>query len=243
MMAEQISLAPETLETLTTVSTATVSMQLLKRGIRNASMVGPRPLDPGGPRIAGPAYTLRFLPLREDLATLDSYAKPGSIRQAIEEMPPGQVVVIDARGEQGAGTLGDILVARLRALGVIAVVSDGPMRDVAEIRPLGVPLFCTGAVAPPSIARLTFAGWQDTVGCGGVAVVPGDVIVADEDGALVVPRALADEVARDSVEQERFERYAQMKVKNGAPVQGLYPPSEATLVAYQAWVEAGEPED
>ncbi|MDH3474687.1 MAG: ribonuclease activity regulator RraA [Rhodospirillales bacterium] len=242
MTAEQVPLGPETLEILATVSAATVSMQLLKRGIRNASMIGPRPLDPAGPRVVGPAYTLRFLPAREDLATLESYARPGSIRQAIEEMPAGQVVVIDARGEQGAATLGDILAARLKARGALAVVSDGPMRDVAEIRPLGLPVFCTGAVAPPSIARLAFTGWQETIGCGGAAVIPGDVIVADEDGAVVVPRALADEVARDAVEQERFERFVQIKVKAGAPVQGLYPPSEETLAAYQAWLKAGEPE-
>ncbi len=234
--------APETLETLATVSAATVSMQLLKRGIRNASMTGPRPLDPAGPRVAGPAFTLRFLPMREDLATLDSYAKPGSIRQAIEEIPPGCFVVIDARGEQGAGTLGDILVARLKARGAVAVASDGPMRDVAEIRALDLPIFCTGAVAPPSIARLTFTGWQEPVGCGGVAVIPGDLVVGDEDGVVVVPRALAEEVARDAVEQERFERFVQIKVKQGAPVQGLYPPNEETLAAYQAWLEAGEPE-
>jgi len=243
MPIEQITLAPGTLEALTAVSGATVSMQLLKRGIRNASMIGPRPLDPSQTRVAGPAYTMRFLPLREDLATLESYARPGSMRQAIEEMPPGQVVVIDARGEPGAGTLGDILAARLKALGALAVVSDGPMRDVAEIRPIGLPIFCTGAVAPPSIARLTFAGWQESVGCGGVAVIPGDVIVADEDGAVVVPRALAEEVARDAVEQERFEHYVQVRVKAGASVQGLYPPNEETLAAYQAWLEAGAPDD
>ena len=242
MTTETVEITQDTLDTLAAVSAATVSMQLLKRGIRNASMIGPRPLDPAGPRIAGPAYTLRFLPAREDLATLESYARPGSIRHAIEEMPPGQVVVIDARGEQGAATLGDILAARLKVRGALAVVSDGPMRDVAEIRPLGLPVFCTGAVAPPSIARLAFTGWQEPVGCGGVAVIPGDIIVADEDGAVVVPRALAAEVARDALEQERFERFVQMKVKAGAPVEGLYPPSEETLAAYQAWLEAGEPE-
>ncbi len=242
MPAEQSPLAPGTLEALAAVSGATVSMQLLKRGIRNASMIGPRPLEASQPRVVGPAYTMRFLPLREDLATLESYARPGSMRQAIEEMPPGQVVVIDARGEQGAATLGDILAARLKARGALAVVSDGPIRDVAEIRPIGLPIFCTGAVAPPSIARLTFTGWQEPVGCGGVAVIPGDVIVADEDGAVVVPRALADEVARDALEQERFERYVQIKVKAGASVQGLYPPDEEALAAYQAWLEAGEPD-
>lgn len=242
MDADQNAVDLEVIEVLASVSAATISMQLLKRGIRNAAMIGPRPLDPSGPRVAGPAFTMRFLPLREDLATLDSYAKPDSMREAIEAVPAGAFVAIDARGEQGAGTLGDILAARLQARGAVAVVSDGPMRDVAEIRPLGFPVFCTGAVAPPSIARLTFADWQVPVGCANVAVIPGDVLVGDEDGVVAVPRALAGEVARDAVEQERFERFVQMKVKQDVPVQGLYPPNEQTLAAYRAWLEAGEEE-
>jgi regulator of RNase E activity RraA len=232
----------EVIEVLASVSTATLSMQLVKRGLRNASMIGPRPLDPSRPRVAGPAFTMRFLPLREDLATPESYAKTGSMREAIEAVPSGAFVAIDARGEPNAGTLGDILAARLQARGAVAAVSDGPMRDVAEIRPLGFPVFCTGAVAPPSIARLTFADWQVPVGCGNVAVIPGDVLVGDEDGVVVVPRALAAEVARDAVEQERFERFVQMKVKQNASVQGLYPPNEETLAAYRAWIEAGQEE-
>ena len=237
-----MTVGAETLETLRGVTAATVSMQLLKRGIRNCWMRGPLPIDRDQPRIVGPAFTFRFLPLREDLSTLESYAKPTSIRAAIEDLPAGAVAVIDARGEQGAATLGDLLVARIKMRGGLAVVSDGPMRDMAEIRKLGFPLFCTGATAPPSIARLTFAGWQEPIGCGGVAVIPGDVIIGDEDGVVVLPRALADEVARDAVVQERFERFAQMKILAGAPVAGLYPPNEETQAAYQAWCEAGEPE-
>jgi regulator of RNase E activity RraA len=242
MDADQNAVGSEVIEVLASVSTATLSMQLLKRGIRNASMIGPRPLDPSGPRVAGPAYTLRFLPGREDLATLESYARPGAIREAIDAVPAGAFVVIDARGEQGAGPLGDIFVARLQALGAVAAVSDGPIRDLAEIRPLGFPLFCTGAVAPPSIVRLTFADRQVPVGCGKVAVIPEDILVGDEDGVVVVPRELAREVARDAVEQEHFERFVQMKVKKGTPLEGLYPPNEETLAAYRAWLEAGEPE-
>ncbi len=242
MSQEAVEITRELLEALTSVSAATLSMQLLKRGIRNGSMIGPRPLDRTRPRAAGPAFTLRFIPMCEDIASVDSYARPGSLRQAIEEAPEGSFVVIDARGEPGAATLGDILAARLVARGAVGVVSDGPFRDVAEIRPLDLAVFSTGAVAPPSIARLVFADWQVPVGCGGVAVVPGDVIVGDEDGCIVVPRNLAAEVVRDAVEQERFERFAQMKVKGGAPVLGLYPPGDEALAAYQAWIEQGEPE-
>ena len=241
-MNETANLAPGTLDGLADVTTATITMQLLKRGIRHSWMRGPRALFPETPKIVGEAYTLRFIPMREDLATPATYAKAGSIREAIEAMPPGRIVVIDSHGEQGCATLGDILAARLKARGAIGVVSDGPMRDVAEIRPLDLPIYCNGAAAPPSIAGLLFAGWEQPIGCGGVAVYPGDVVMADEDGAVVLPRALAEEVARDAPEQERFERFAQMNVRQGAPVLGLYPPSQETLDAYQAWVAAGEPE-
>ncbi len=233
----------ELLERLERVTTATLTMQLLKRGIRHSWMRGPRALFPQTPKIVGEAYTMRFIPMREDLATPETYAKAGSIREAIEAMPPGRVVVIDSHGEQGCATLGDILAARLKALGAIGVVSDGPMRDVAEIRPLDLPIYCNGAAAPPSITGLLFAGWEQHIGCGGVAVLPGDVVVADADGAVVVPRALADEVGRDAIEQERFERFAQMRVKQGAPVLGLYPPNERTLADYEAWRAAGEPDE
>lgn len=238
MTMQEVDLPAEIVQALTQISTATLSMQLLKRGLRNTAMIGPRPLDPALPRFAGPAFTLRFLPLREDLATPESYAQPGSLREAIESVPSGAVVVIDARGEQGAATLGDILAGRLKSLGAVAAVSDGPIRDVAEIRPLGLPIFCSGSVAPPSIARLTFADWQRAIGCGGVVVVPGDVVVGDEDGCVVIPRALASEVAGDAMEQERFERYVQHKVKHGAPVARLYPPDEATLADYRQWLAA-----
>ena len=222
-------------------------MQLLKRGIRRTWMKGPRPLDPHplhptGPRLVGEAFTLRFVPLREDLSTLESYSNPISIRQGIEQVTPGQVVVIDACGELGCGTLGDILMARLQARGCIGVVTDGALRDLAGIREVGLPAFCAGAAAPPSVGGLAFAGWQQTIGCGGVAVVPGDIVVADEDGAVILPRALADEVAPDALEQERYETFAQERVRAGAPVIGLYPATEASLAEYEAWRRQQEEE-
>lgn len=241
-----MTLAPETLETLRGITAATISMQLLKRGIRRSWMRGPQaihpPGEPAGGRLVGEAFTFRFLPLREDLGGLESYAREGSIRDAIEAMPAGTVAVIDARGEAGCAVLGDILAGRMQQRGVLGAVADGPVRDMAAVRALGFPVYCTGAAAPPSIAGLVFAGWQEPVGCGGAAVIPGDVIVGDEDGVVVVPRALAEEVARDAVEQERFERFVQLRIAQGAPVKGLYPPNEETRAAYQAWRAAGEPE-
>lgn len=241
-MAADVEVSDEILEKLRGVTAATVTMQLIKRGIRRCALVGPRPfLGWSGEPVVGPAFTMRFLPMREDLSTLEGYAKPGSIRDAIEAMPAGQVVVMATRGEQGCGTLGDILAARLQKCGARAVVSDGPMRDVAGIDPLGLPIFCTGAAALPSIAGHWFADWQRPVACGGVTVVPGDIIVADRDGAVVLPRALAAEVADAAPAQEHFEAFAQAKVTAGAPVTGLYPPNEATQREYERWCEAGEP--
>lgn len=237
------ALEPETIERLRSVSTATLTMQLIVRGVRRSWIAGTRPLFPDTPRIAGPAFTLRFIPMREDVATRESYARPGSLREAIEAAPAGAVATIEARGDTGCGTLGDILAERLRAVGCAGAVSDGAMRDIADMRAVGLPIFCNGVAAPPSITGLHFVDWELPIGCGGVAVFPGDVVVADEDGAVVVPRAMAAEVAADALEQDRFERFVQMRVAAGVPALGLYPPNEATQAAYARWREAGEPAD
>ena len=174
------------------------------------------------------------MPGREDVSTRESYAAPNSLRDAIEAMPAGVVAVIDSRGEQGAGTLGDILAGRMKRRGVAGIVSDGPMRDVAGIRAVDIPVWCSGAAAPPSIAALLFIGWQEPVGCGGVAVFPDDIIVADDDGAVVLPRALAAEIAKDSAEQEALEAWILAEIERGEPVKGLYPPNEAALARYRS---------
>ena len=236
-----MELASETLARLGQVSSATVSMQLIKRGIRRIWLKGPKPLDPARPKLVGEAFTLRFVPLREDLSTFESYTQPGSLREAIEAMPAGVVAVIDACGETGCGTLGDILAARLKERGVLGAISDGAMRDTVDMAALGWPVFCAGRASPPSITGLFFAGHGETIRCGGATVVPGDVVVGDEDGCVVVPRALADEVAQGAVEQERYERYVQIRVKQGAAVLGLYPPTEESQAGYREWLEAGEP--
>lgn len=229
-----MSLDAEMLEALRQISTATLTMQLLKRGIRRSYVAGSQPLEPGQVRVAGPAFTLRFIPGREDISTRESYAKDNSLRDAIEAMPEGVFAVIDSRGEPGAGTLGDILAGRMKQRGVAAAVSDGPMRDVAGVKSVALPIWCTGAVAPPSIAALWFADWQLPVGCGGVAVFPDDIVVADDDGAVVVPQGLAREIASDGAEQEKLEGWILKEIERGLPVKGLYPPDEETLARYQA---------
>jgi regulator of RNase E activity RraA len=173
---------------------------------------------------------------REDLATPASWGAPISTRAAIEAMPAGCMVVVDALGCADAGIFGDILCARMVKRGVAGLVTDGVVRDRAGVLATGLPLWCRGAAAPPSVAGLTFVGWQQPVGCGGVAVFPDDVIVADDDGAVLVPAALLDEVVAGAVEQERLEGWIMGQVEAGEALPGLYPPDEGKRAAYEAWV-------
>lgn len=216
------------------ITTATLTTVLLKKGIRRSWMKGPRMLRDGEPRIAGRAFTLRFVPTREDLATPASWSSPRSTRAAIEEMPAGCIAVIDAMGVTEAGVFGDILAQRMAVRNVAGLVTDGVMRDVAGVLETGLPVWCAGAAAPASVAGLTFVGWQEPIGCGGCAIFPGDLIVADGDGAVVIPAALAEEVAKLGAEQEALEAWIMDEVKGGRALPGLYPPNEETLARYAA---------
>lgn len=222
------------LKTLSTVSTATITTILLKKGLRNVWMRGPRPVRTGQPRLVGPAFTLRFVPAREDLATPELWASPISTRAAIEAMPAGAIAVADAMGVTDAGIFGDILCARIAKRGVTALVTDGVMRDMAGVLGTGLPVWCAGTAAPPSVAGLTFVAWQQPIGCGGVAVFPDDVIVADDDGAVVIPQALVAAVAAAAPEQERMEAWIMAEVEKGASLPGLYPMNAETKARYEA---------
>jgi regulator of RNase E activity RraA len=221
------------------VTTASLTTILLKKGLRNVWMRGARPLG-RVPRRVGRAFTLRFVPAREDLATPASWASPTSTRAAIEAMPPGVIVVADAAGVTDSGIFGDILAARMKMRGVAGLVTDGALRDIDGVAATGLPVWCNGAAAPPSVAGLTFVGWQQPVGCGGVAVFPDDVIVADSDGAVVIPAALVADVAREGIEQERLESWIMGEVERGVPLPGLYPADAATLARYAASRSATE---
>ncbi|MDP4005946.1 ribonuclease activity regulator RraA [Methylobacterium sp. NEAU K] len=221
-------------EVLSKVTTATITTILLKKGLRNVWLRGTRPLRPGQPRIVGRAFTLRFVPAREDLATPESWSSPTSTRAAIEAMLAGCVAVVDAMGVTDAGIFGDILCARMAKKGVAALVTDGVVRDVAGVLGTGLPVWCQGAAAPPSVAGLTFVAWQQPVACGGVAVFPDDVIVVDEDGAVLVPAALVDIVMELAPEQERFEGWIMDEVDKGAALPGLYPPNAENKARFEA---------
>ena len=215
------------------VTTATLTTLLLKKGLRNVWMRGTRPLEPGYPRIVGRAFTLRFVPAREDLATPESWSKPISTRAAIEAMPAGCIAVADARGVTDAGIFGDILCARIRKRGVAALVTDGAVRDVAGVRATGLPVWCDGAAAPPSVAGLTFVNWNEPIGCGGVAVFPDDWVVVDGDGAVLIPAAFIDEIVATAPEQERLEGWIMTEVENGHVLPGLYPPNAENKERYE----------
>jgi regulator of RNase E activity RraA len=223
------------IDALRPVSTATITTVLLKHGLRRVWMRGTRPIRPGQSRIVGRAFTLRFIPAREDLATPASWSSPRSTRAAIEDMPPGCVAVADAMGVTDAGTFGDILCARIKQRGVAALVTDGVVRDMAGVLNTGLPVWCQGAAAPPSVAALTFVNWQEPIGCGGVAVYPDDLVVVDDDGAVLIPAALVEDVVRVAPEQERLETWIMDEVSNGAKLPGLYPPNEENLKRYKDW--------
>jgi len=227
-------LSSDQIAALRGVSTATITTVLLKKGIRRTWMAGPRPLQGTGGRIVGRAFTMRFVPAREDLATPESWASPRSTRAAIEEMSPGVVAVADAMGLTDAGIFGDILTARMVKQGVVGLITDGAVRDAAGVIATGLPVWSGGLAAPPSVNALTFVGWQEPIGCGGVAVFPDDVIVADGDGAVVIPAALVADVATLGPEQERFEAWVVSEVEKGAKLPGLYPPNEDTRARYLA---------
>ena len=233
-----MTLDPKAVEILKGVSTATLTTVLLKKGLRNVWMRGTKPIRTGQGRVVGPAFTLRFVPAREDLATPASWASPISTRAAIEAMPEGVVVIADAMGVTDAGIFGDILCARMAKRNVAGLVTDGVMRDAAGVLGTGLPVWCDGVAAPPSVAGLTFVAWQEPVGCGGVAVFPGDVVVADDDGAVLIPGALLDAVVAEAEEQERMEAWIMTEVDRGVALPGLYPMNDETKARYAAWKES-----
>jgi regulator of RNase E activity RraA len=174
------------------------------------------------------------VPAREDLATPESWSSPISTRAAIEDMPSGCIAVVDAMGVTDAGVFGDILCTRMLKRGVAALVTDGVVRDVSGVLGSGLPVWCSGAAAPPSVAGLTFVDWQQPIACGGVAVFPGDVVVVDDDGAVLIPATLLDEMLVLAPEQERLENWIMQQVEQGAALPGLYPPNAENKARYLA---------
>jgi regulator of RNase E activity RraA len=237
-MTDVLPLDAATRRVLESISTATATTVLLKKGLRNVWVRGSRPIRTGQKRIAGRAFTLRFVPAREDLATPESWSSPTSTRGAIEAMPEGVIAIADAMGCTDAGIFGDILCARMAKRKVAGLITDGVVRDLAGVLGTGLPVWCGGAAAPPSVAGLTFVNWQEPIGCGGVAIFPNDVVLVDDDGAVVIPQKLFDEVLPVMVEQERLEGWIVGEVDRGLQLPGLYPANAETKARYEAWVRA-----
>ncbi len=223
------------------VSTATITTQLFKRGLRNCFIQGVRPLGVLGENMVGPAYTLRNIPSREDLDHVGVFANPEHPqRKAVEQAPAGRVLVIDCRGDTRAASGGEILMTRLTIRGAAGVVSDGGMRDAAAIGRMTLPVYCAGPSAPLNLARHHAVDIDVPIACGGVPVYPGDMVVGDADGVVVIPAHLAEEVARDCAEQEVLEEFLLTRIQGGARLPDTYPPNEETKAAFEVWRRARE---
>ncbi|MEK1851966.1 MAG: ribonuclease activity regulator RraA [Phyllobacterium sp.] len=222
-------------EILSGVTTATLTTILLKKGLRNVWIRGAMPIKQGQGRIVGRAFTLRFVPAREDLATPESWSSPKSTRAAIEAMPEDCIAVVDAMGIKDAGIFGDILCARMAKKNIAALVTDGVVRDLDGVLGTNLPVWCSGVAAPPSVAGLTFVDWDQPIGCGGVAVFPNDIIVIDNDGAVVIPAAFINDVLELAPEQERLEGWIMQQVNERAALPGLHPTNAENKARYQEW--------
>ena len=239
MVADPMPTAPLSsaiTELLKSTSTATLTTQLFKRGLRNAFVQGVQPLATVRPNMVGPAFTLRYIPAREDLDAYGVTPDPNTLqREAMDSVPQGHVLVMDCRRDARAASAGDIYVTRLLAGGAAGIVSDGGIRDSAAIARLGLPVYCAGPSAPSNRILHRAVDFGLPIGCGGVAVYPGDIMVGDADGVAVIPRAIVDEVAEEAAEQERLESYIQQLVARGERLQGIYPINDGTKARYEAW--------
>ena len=229
-----------TRERLKGVSTATLCTALYKRGLRNQFIQDVRPLNPSLPNMVGEAFTLRYIPAREDLNPLTVFQdRSHPQRKAVEECPPGAVFVIDSRKDPRAASAGGILVSRLMKRGVAGVVTDGGFRDSPEIARLDIPAYHNRPSAPTNLTLHQALDINVPIGCGDVAVFPGDVVVGDAEGVIVIPAALADEIAAEAVEMTAFEDFVIEKVREGRSILGLYPPTEeASRKDFEAWRKA-----
>jgi len=234
-------LTADAFEKLHHVSTASLTSELLKLGFRNTFMKGVHPLKKGK-RLVGYAFTLRYIPAREDLdleVDYDNLTNPQRI--AVEKVGQDEVLVIDARGEVSAASLGHILCTRLMCRGAAGVVTDGALRDYPSIQELDFATYAAGAHGTTSSVLHHPVDFGVPIGCGGVMVQPGDVIVGDDEGVVVIPAQVAEEVAQKCYERDRLESWIQQKVATGVSIIGVYPPNEETKAEYRKWLaEQGE---
>lgn len=235
-------LDPVVRDQLLRVGSANVANALYLRGFRNVTMLGLRPLSGSQQQLVGPAYTLRFIPAREDLDDLTNYSRDDNLhRVAIEQCPSGAVLVIDAGGCLAASSMGDMMAARLAYRGVSGVVTDGGYRDSPAIQETGLPCYQRDNAPPATPIALHPLSIGEPVGCAGVAVYPGDVLVGDGDGVVVIPRHLVAEVAADALAAAEYEEYAAAQIAQGRSILGLFPATPESRAQYDEWVALGRP--
>lgn len=225
------------LEKLRHVSTATIATSLFKRGLKHQFIQEVRPLKSGKTRMVGQAYTLRYIPAREDLNQIETFRNPKHLQRfAVEECPPGYVLVIDSRKDARAASAGSILITRLMKRGVAGIVTDGGFRDSAEIAELDFPSFHKQPSAPTNLTLHQAIAVNEPIGCGDVAVFPGDFVVGDDDGVMVIPLNIASEVAEECLHMTKYEEFVIEKVQKGQSIIGLYPPTDPnTLKEFETW--------
>ena len=235
-----MSLSETTRAKLKGVSTATICTALYKRGLRNQFIQDVRPLNPALGAMVGEAYTLRYIPAREDLNPLSVFLdRSHPQRKAVEECPPGAVMVIDSRKDPRAASAGGILVSRLMKRGVAGIVTDGGFRDSPEIAGLAIPAYHNRPSAPTNLTRHQALDINVPIGCGDAPVFPGDVVVGDGEGVVIIPAEIADEIADEAVEMTAFEDFVTEKVLEGRSILGLYPPTdEQSKLDFAAWRKA-----
>ena len=229
------SFDPQSRDLLTKVSTATLATALFKLGFRNVFLQDVGLLNPNAPRMVGEAYTLRYIPAREDLdhiGVFENRAHPQ--RKAVEEIPAGHVMVIDSRKDRRAASAGAILITRMKMRGVAGVVTDGGFRDTPDIARLDFPVYCVAPSAPTNLIRHHAVDINVPIACADVAVFPGDIIVGDAEGVVVIPRHVADKVAEEAARMTLFEDWVETRVRNGASTFGLYPPDASTRAEFEA---------
>jgi regulator of RNase E activity RraA len=234
-----IALEPENRARLGAVSTATLTTVLYKRGLRNTYMQNVGRINPSAPNMVGEAFTLRYIPAREDIDHLGVYEDwEHPQRKAVESMPAGQVLVIDSRGDARSASAGDILITRLMKRGAAGVVTDGGFRDSGELASLDFPVYHQKPSAPTSPIHHHAVDLNRPIGCGGVAVYPGDLLVGDTEGVVVIPAEIANEVAEEAHAQTRYEDFVLEKVNEGRSIFGIYPAREEARAEFEQWLEA-----
>jgi regulator of RNase E activity RraA len=236
------TLTPQNRARLVQVSTATITTALFKRGLRNTAIQGVAPLNPKAARMVGEAYTLRYIPAREDVDVIKVFEdRSHPQRKAVEEIPPGHVMVIDSRKDPRAASAGAILILRMAVRGAAGIVTDGGFRDSPDLADLAFPVYCVRPSAPTNLTRHHAVDINLPIGCGDAPVYPGDIVVGDREGVVVIPAGIANEIAEEAAAMTEFEDWVEGQVRGGRSILGLYPPDEATRAEFAQWQKTHKP--